>query len=70
MKYEFSPTKLEKYYRDERYLKKKYGPKIADGMKMFLTILEAVDNAYDLKINPFLFMEHKKWNLSDYFQFV
>ena len=34
---------------------------------MFLTILEAVDNAYDLKINPFLFMEHKKWNLSDYY---
>lgn len=60
MKYEYSPPKLEEDYEDEKYMKKKYGKVISDGMLMLLGALDAAENAYDLKCNLFFYMEHKK----------
>lgn len=67
MKYEYSPPKLEEDYEDEKYMKKKYGKVISDGMLMLLGTLDAAENAYDLKCNLFFYMEHKKGNLKDYY---
>jgi plasmid maintenance system killer protein len=67
MKYEFSPSKLKEKYEDEKYMKKKYGLAISEGMLMFLGALEAAENAYDIKSNLFFYMEHKKGNLKDYY---
>ena len=67
MLYEFEPPRLEERYCDERYLKKKYGVDIAQGMMKFLGVLLAAENAYDIKSKPQFFMEHKKGNLSLYY---
>ena len=67
MKYEYSPPKLKEDYEDEKYMKKKYGKVISDGMQMLLGALDAAENAYDLKCNVFFYMEHKKGNLKDYY---
>ena len=48
-------------------MKKKYGLTISNGMILFLGALDAAENAYDIKINAFFFMEHKKGNLKDYY---
>lgn len=67
MKYEYSLPKLKENYENERYMKKKYGQAISDGMIFLLGILDAAENAYDLKSIPFLYMEHKKGNLKEYY---
>ena len=67
MKYEFSPPKLEEDYTNEKFLKKKYGTAIAEGMFKFLGALLAAENAYDIKNTPLFFMEHKKGNLKHYY---
>ncbi len=67
MNYEFSPPKLKEYYEDEKYMIKKYGKNIANGMLLFLGALDAALNAYDIKCNVFFFMEHKKGNLKEYY---
>ena len=67
MKYEFSPSKLKIKYEDEKYMKRKYGEAISEGMIMLFGVLDAAENAYDIKCNIFLFMEHKKGNLKDYY---
>ncbi len=67
MKYEYSPSKLKDDYENEKYMLKKYGKAISIGMLLFLGAVEAALNAYDLKCNIFLFMEHKKGNLKEYY---
>lgn len=67
MKYEYSPPKLKKDYENEKYMKKKYGKAISEGMIMLLGILDAAENAYDIQTNVFLYMEHKKGNLKEYY---
>ena len=67
MKYEYSPSKLKEDYEDEKYMKKKYGKAISDGMVMLLGALDAAENAYDIKSNVFFYMEHKKGNLKEYY---
>lgn len=67
MKYEYDSDKLRKNYEDEKHMTRKYGKTISDGMIKFLCVLEAADNAYDIKSNNFLFMEHKHGNLKEYY---
>lgn len=67
MKYEFVPSKLKNQYEDEKYMKRKYGKAISEGMLMLLGALDAAENAYDLKCNIFFYMEHKKGNLKEYY---
>lgn len=67
MEYVFSPSKLKAKYEDEKYMKKKYGEAISNGMIMLLGVLDAAENAYDIKCNMFLYMEHKKGNLKEYY---
>ena len=67
MEYEFDPGKLEKEYTDSRYLKKKYGIQIAIGMEKFFGYLDASSDAYELKGQFSLYMEHKKGNLKEYY---
>lgn len=67
MKYEYSPPRLKKEYEDERKMAKKYGKSISKGMVIFLNIIEAADNAYSIKNKEFLFMEHLKGNLKEYY---
>lgn len=49
MLYEYSPTRLQKDYENEKIMKKKYGVAISEGMLKLLGAIEAADNAYDLK---------------------
>ena len=63
----FLPTSLERKYSDERKMKKKYGEEIANGMYYFLQIARHANNACDLKNMPFLYFEHKKGNLRNYY---
>lgn len=67
MKYEYSPPKLKENYENEKYMKKKYGKAISDGMLMVIGALDAAENAYDLKSNIFYYLEHKKGNLKNYY---
>ena len=67
MLYEYSPASLQKNYENEKWLKKKYGVNISEGMIMFLNVIEAAVNAYDIKRKPQFFMEHKKGNLKQYY---
>lgn len=67
MKYEYSPPKLKKDYENEKYMKKKYGVAISDGMILFLGALDAATNAYDIKTNVFFYLEHKKANIREYY---
>ncbi len=67
MKYEYSPQRLKKEYEDERRMKKKYGNHISKGMVIFLNIIDASENAYSIKNKDFLFMEHLKGNLKEYY---
>ncbi len=67
MKYEYKPSSLKDNYENEKWLKKKYGPAIAEGMLKFINALEAAENAYDIKATIFFFMEHKKNNLKEYY---
>lgn len=67
MEYEFDPERLEKEYTDSRYLKKKYGLQIEIGMEKFLGYLDASNDAYELKGQFSLYMEHKKGNLKEYY---
>ena len=67
MKYEYSPSKLKKDYENEIKMKKKYGVAISDGMLMLLGVLDAADNAYDIKGIVFFHMEHLKGNMKDYY---
>ena len=67
MEYEFDPSRLEKEYTDEKYMKKKYGVQIAVGMFKFFGYLEASNNVYELKGQFSLCMEHKKGNLKEYY---
>lgn len=67
MKRYYQPEKLKEKYEDERYLKKRYGPEIAEGMAMFLNAVDAATCAYDIKCLTRFQMEHKKGNLKDYY---
>ena len=67
MKYEDSPSRLKDDYENEKYMKKKYGQAISDGMILLLGALDAAENAYDLKCNMFFYLEHKKGNLKEYY---
>lgn len=67
MKYEYSPSRLKDDYENEKYMKKKYGQAISDGMILLLGALDAAENAYDLKCNMFFYLEHKKGNLKEYY---
>ncbi len=67
MQYEYHPVSLKKHYEDERWLKKKYGPLIAEGMIKFLGSLDAAESAYDIKTAPYYYMEHKHNNLKNYY---
>lgn len=67
MKYEYNPPSLKSHYENEKYMKKKYGQAISDGMILLFGVLDAAENAYDIKINSFLYMEHKKGNLKEYY---
>ena len=67
MKFEYSPPGLAKDFENEKYLKKKYGINILNGWICFVNVLEAADNAYDIKAMPMFYMEHKKNNLKDYY---
>lgn len=64
MNVKYQPPKLEELYADERWLKKKYGIEIANGMVKFQGALDAADNAYDIKVLKQFFLEQKKGNLS------
>lgn len=66
MLYEYSPLSLQKNYENEKWLKKKYGSNIAEGMIKFLNVLEAAENAYDIKSKPQFYMEHKKRKLKKF----
>ena len=61
------PPGLKEDYEDEKCLKKKYNVNISEGMMKFLGVLEAATNAYDIKVMPQFFMEHKKGNLKEYY---
>lgn len=67
MKYEYSPPKLKEDYENEKYMRKKYGKAISDGMILLLGALDAAENAYDIKCNLFFCLEHKKANLKEYY---
>ena len=67
MKYEYSPPGLREDYENEKYMKKKYGIDISNGMIKFLNVLSAATNAYDIKIFSSFYMEHKKGNLKEYY---
>lgn len=67
MKYEYYPPKLKSSYENEKSMKKKYGKAISDGMILLLGALDAAENAYDLKSNPFFFMKHLKGNLKEHY---
>lgn len=67
MKYEYSPSRLKDDYENEKYMKKKYGQAISDGMILLLGALDAAENAYDLKCNMFFYLEHKKGKLKEYY---
>lgn len=67
MLYEYSPLSLQKNYENEKWIKKKYGSNIAEGMIKFLNVLEAAENAYDIKSKPQFYMEHKKGNLKSFY---
>ena len=67
MDYEYSPITLKKNYENEKWLKKKYGEKICEGMIKFINIILAAENAYDIKCIPQFCMEHKKGNLKEYY---
>lgn len=67
MNYEYDPLRLKKEYEDEKKMIKKFGKTISDGMIKFLNTVLASENAYDLKCAVFLFMEHKKGNLKEYY---
>ena len=67
MKYEYNPANLQKKYENEKYLNKKYGDKIADGMMKFLGALSAAQNAYDIMTLKSFHMEHLKGNLNEYY---
>ena len=65
MDYEYHPCKLGKQYEDERWLKKKFNPAIAEGMMKFIGAVRAAASAYDIKTMPQFYMEHKKGNLKE-----
>lgn len=67
MEYEFNSQQLKKRYEDEKYMKKKYGVAISEGMLKFLCAIKAAENAYDIKSIPSFFMEHKSGNLRHYY---
>ena len=67
MRYEYIPPKLKDDYENEKYMKKKYGKEISEGMVSFLNALDAAENAYDIKSTPQFFMEHKIGNLKEYY---
>ncbi len=67
MLYEYSPTRLQKDYENEKIMKKKYGVAISEGMLKLLGAILAADNAYDLKCIKSFFMEHLKDNLKEYY---
>lgn len=67
MNYEYDLLRLKKEYEDERKMTKKYGIQISERMIKFLNIVKACNDAYDLKCFTFLFMEHKKGNLKEYY---
>lgn len=67
MQYEYYPNGLKDDYENEKYMKKKYGVAISLGMIKFLSALDAAENAYDIKITAFFYMEHKKGNLNEYY---
>ncbi|MCQ3035600.1 MAG: hypothetical protein MJ248_05260 [Bacilli bacterium] len=67
MKYEYKPKSLIKEYENERFMKKKYGVLISEGMQKFLRYVESAKDAYDIKSIPFFYMEHKVGNLSDHY---
>lgn len=67
MLYEYKPPSLKNDYENEKWMKKKYGVAIAEGMIKLLGALDAADNAYDIKATPWFFMEHKKNNLKEYY---
>ena len=67
MDYEYRPPSLEDDYEDERWLKRKYGSAIAEGMAKFLDVLRGAETAWDIKMTPQYFLEHKKGNLNAYY---
>ena len=67
MEYEYSPPSLKNKYEHEKYMTRKYGKVISRGMLLLLGVLDAADNAYDLKVNIYFYMEHKKGNLKNYY---
>lgn len=67
MKYEYNPIILEKRYENEKYMQKRYGVLIAEGMLKFLGVLRSAENAYEIKTKPAFFMEHKHGNLAKYY---
>ena len=67
MKIEYQPPKLKENYENEKFVKKKYGPLIMEGMVMFLNAVEAATNAYDIKCLSRFQMEHKKGNIKQYY---
>ena len=46
MLYEYSPTRLQKDYENEKIMKKKYGVAISEGILKLLGAILAADNAY------------------------
>ncbi len=67
MKIIYRPPKIEENYKNDKYIKKKYGPEILFGMRMFIGALEAATNAYDVKCLARFQMEHKKGNSKQYY---
>lgn len=67
MNKEYQPPSLQNNYENEKYVKRKYGPQIAQGMSMFLNAVEAATNAYDIFCLRRFFMEHKKGNLKEFY---
>jgi len=67
MLYEYRPSNLKNDYENEKWMKKKFGASIAEGMVKLIGALDAAENAYDIKATPSFFMEHKKNNLKEYY---
>lgn len=67
MEYEFSPLKLKEYYENDKWLKKRYGKDISEGMMKFLFALNSATYVYDIKTLPQFFLEHKKGNMKKYY---